>query len=190
MRFIGLCGAIILAWTASAAAQEGGAWAPASCEGLEAGSFEAELLGCDPAALQAGANSSPEPSDQPGREPDAESRPAARADRLHETPERPPVEATAGAERPDETLSQDQVRPTRSAEVEVVEPEVELEDIQPEPEIRDGRGRDDRALRIPNGHWPPPGSCRVWFPDRPPGQQPPPTSCDVEVPEGAVLIRG
>jgi len=57
----------------------------------------------------------------------------------------------------------------------------------------DDRGRRDNGeqagLNIPNGHRPPPGSCRVWYPDRPPGHQPPPTSCDVEVPEGAVLIR-
>jgi hypothetical protein len=36
---------------------------------------------------------------------------------------------------------------------------------------------DDRGYRVPNGHLPPPGECRVWLPDRPPGQQPPPTSC-------------
>ena len=31
--------------------------------------------------------------------------------------------------------------------------------------------------RVPPGHMPPPGLCRVWLPDRPPGHQPPPTSC-------------
>ena len=31
--------------------------------------------------------------------------------------------------------------------------------------------------RIPNGHMPPPGECRVWYPDRPPGHQPPPFKC-------------
>jgi hypothetical protein len=31
--------------------------------------------------------------------------------------------------------------------------------------------------RIPRGHLPPPGECRVWFPDRPAGQQPPPGRC-------------
>ena len=45
-----------------------------------------------------------------------------------------------------------------------------------------------RALNIPEGHYPPPGSCRVWYPDRPAGHQPPPTSCAVQVPAGAVLI--
>lgn len=32
-------------------------------------------------------------------------------------------------------------------------------------------------VRIPPGHLPPPGECRVWYADRPPGHQPPPTSC-------------
>lgn len=46
------------------------------------------------------------------------------------------------------------------------------------------------SVKIPPGHYPPPGSCRVWYPDRPPGHQPPPTSCDVRLPRGAVLVRG
>lgn len=32
--------------------------------------------------------------------------------------------------------------------------------------------------RIPNGHLPPAGSCRIWYPDRPAGDQPPPFKCD------------
>jgi len=49
---------------------------------------------------------------------------------------------------------------------------------------RDGdryyEGRDHREYggRVPSGHLPPPGECRVWVPDRPAGQQPPPTSCE------------
>ncbi|RPI48857.1 MAG: hypothetical protein EHM59_00340 [Betaproteobacteria bacterium] len=27
------------------------------------------------------------------------------------------------------------------------------------------------SVAIPRGHMPPPGACRIWFPDRPPGQQ-------------------
>ncbi|MBB4477507.1 hypothetical protein [Rhizobium etli] len=45
---------------------------------------------------------------------------------------------------------------------------------------RAGDRRDDHrrySYRIPRGHLPPPGSCRVWFYDRPAGHQPPPTSC-------------
>jgi len=34
-----------------------------------------------------------------------------------------------------------------------------------------------RAERIPRGHLPPPGECRVWIPGLPPGQQPPPHRC-------------
>lgn len=30
---------------------------------------------------------------------------------------------------------------------------------------------------VPPGHAPPPGECRVWYPDRPPGQQPAPVDC-------------
>jgi hypothetical protein len=46
-------------------------------------------------------------------------------------------------------------------------------------------------LDIPYGHYPPPGQCRVWFPERPPGQQPPPENCRSirSVPRGAWLIR-
>ena len=48
-------------------------------------------------------------------------------------------------------------------------------------------------LDIPPGHRPPPGECRIWFPDRPPGQQSPPESCrglKHKVPPGAYLVRG
>ena len=46
-------------------------------------------------------------------------------------------------------------------------------------------------LDIPYGHYPPPGECRLWYPDRPPGQQPPPGDCRSlrSVPRGAWLIR-
>jgi hypothetical protein len=43
-------------------------------------------------------------------------------------------------------------------------------------------------LDIPPGHYPPPGECRIWYPDRPPGHQPPPGKCGA-VPPGAWLIR-
>lgn len=47
-------------------------------------------------------------------------------------------------------------------------------------------------LDIPEGYFPPPGSCRIWFPHRPAGQQPPPGDCEelvYEVPAGAWLLR-
>lgn len=49
------------------------------------------------------------------------------------------------------------------------------------------------SFRIPPGHYPAPGMCRVWFPDRPPGQQSPPGECSVlerQVPTGAYLVYG
>jgi hypothetical protein len=49
------------------------------------------------------------------------------------------------------------------------------------------------VLNIPKGHLPPPGKCRIWYPNLPPGQQPPPGDCDnlrYHVPPGAWLIRG
>jgi hypothetical protein len=48
-------------------------------------------------------------------------------------------------------------------------------------------------VEIPRGHWPPPGKCRIWFPDRPPGHQPPPGKCKKlrhRVPLGAYLVHG
>lgn len=50
------------------------------------------------------------------------------------------------------------------------------------------RDRGYTRLDIPPGHYPPPGECRVWFPDRPAGQQPPPEGCRI-VPPGAWAIR-
>lgn len=34
-----------------------------------------------------------------------------------------------------------------------------------------------RRIRVPPGHLPPPGYCRLWYPGRPPGHQPPPRPC-------------
>jgi hypothetical protein len=48
------------------------------------------------------------------------------------------------------------------------------------------------TLDIPPGHLPPPGTCRLWYPDRPPGRQPPPESCGhlrAHAPVGAWLIH-
>ncbi|NUU36896.1 tetratricopeptide repeat protein [Pseudomonas sp. C2B4] len=48
-------------------------------------------------------------------------------------------------------------------------------------------------VEIPRGHLPPPGKCRIWFPDRPPGHQPKPGKCKKlrhRVPAGAYLVHG
>jgi hypothetical protein len=48
-------------------------------------------------------------------------------------------------------------------------------------------------VNVPPGHLPPPGECRIWFPDRPAGHQPPPGDCrelSRKVPRGAVLVEG
>ena len=50
-----------------------------------------------------------------------------------------------------------------------------------------------KRVKIPPGHLPPPGACRIWYPDRPPGHQPPPGDCYAlryQVPPGAILVRG
>jgi hypothetical protein len=50
-----------------------------------------------------------------------------------------------------------------------------------------------QSVDIPSEDLPPPGKCRLWFPDRPPGHQPPPGECyelSHKVPLGAVLIEG
>jgi hypothetical protein len=44
-------------------------------------------------------------------------------------------------------------------------------------------------LKIPEGHYPPPGECRFWYPDKPAGQQPPPVKCDTPAPRGAWVIE-
>jgi hypothetical protein len=34
-----------------------------------------------------------------------------------------------------------------------------------------------RSVRVPPGHYPRHGDCRLWYPDRPPGHQPRPVPC-------------
>lgn len=53
--------------------------------------------------------------------------------------------------------------------------------------------RDGSTFKIPPGHFPDPGSCRIWYPGRPPGQQPAQGACDVldkRVPAEAYLVYG
>jgi hypothetical protein len=51
--------------------------------------------------------------------------------------------------------------------------------------------KDDHEFRVPRGHMPPAGQCRIWYPGTPPGHQPAPDDCRVlsrQVPRGAWLI--
>jgi hypothetical protein len=63
-------------------------------------------------------------------------------------------------------------------------------------EVEKGPGQGhykSRLPKIPPGHMPPPGKCRIWLPGEPPGGQPPPGDClelERQVPPGAWLIRG
>ncbi len=53
--------------------------------------------------------------------------------------------------------------------------------------------RRSRSIRIPPGHLPPPGLCRVWYAGQPPGHQPPPTDCDSAywyAPPGSYIVYG
>jgi hypothetical protein len=48
-------------------------------------------------------------------------------------------------------------------------------------------------VKVPAGHMPPRGKCRIWHRDREPGQQPPPGECHdlrQRVPPDAVLVTG
>ncbi len=48
-----------------------------------------------------------------------------------------------------------------------------------------------RSVRVPPGHYPKRGQCRVWYEGRPPGQQPRPGRCEDlvgRVPRGAFLL--
>lgn len=51
-----------------------------------------------------------------------------------------------------------------------------------------------RLEGVPRGHYPPPGECRIWYPNRPPGHQPPPTDCrslvGVRLEPGAFILHG
>jgi hypothetical protein len=48
-------------------------------------------------------------------------------------------------------------------------------------------------VRVPPGHMPPPGYCRLWYPGVPPGHQPRPERCERlfrarHLPPGAVIV--
>jgi hypothetical protein len=51
-----------------------------------------------------------------------------------------------------------------------------------------------RLEGVPKGHYPPPGECRIWYPNRPAGHQPPPRPCGslagVRLEPGAFILHG
>ena len=62
---------------------------------------------------------------------------------------------------------------------------LQMTSVEPEPAYEE--------VEIPRGYLPPPGKCRIWFPDRPPGHQPAPGKCKklrYRVPSGAYLVHG
>jgi hypothetical protein len=70
------------------------------------------------------------------------------------------------------------------------EPPVVVVDTTPEGKPP-APGHQDLPVKIPRGHFPAPGECRVWLPETPPGKQPKPGDCARivrNVPPGAYLI--
>ena len=54
-----------------------------------------------------------------------------------------------------------------------------------------GRNNTARTLKVPPGHYPRAGQCRLWYSGRPPGQQPAATRCESligRVPRGAFIL--
>lgn len=45
-------------------------------------------------------------------------------------------------------------------------------------------------VTIPSRHFPRPGTCRLWYPDRNAQQQPTVSDCSVTIPYGAMLLKG
>lgn len=188
MRLAIVCGTAMLAFGPFAEAQGVQSWTPPDCASVEAGSLEAALMDC-------------ELSSRPLRDTVVdEDRPSVPGATLAD--ERFDAEPDDGSRMaPDgthghavnEPLEQGNVHPTEGTQT--IRPSFEaLQTEKDKPERfkqEDRRGKKDETagLEIPNGHRPPPGFCRVWYPNRPAGHQPPPTSCDVDVPRGAVLVR-
>ncbi len=70
---------------------------------------------------------------------------------------------------------------------------VRIPETRPAEGVRVSPGDGRPTFRVPPGHYPPPGACRIWDPAVPPGLQPPPGACDElerQVPPGSYLIVG
>ncbi len=135
---------------------------------------------------------------------------AAAEEAVWENPDGSPAGQVAPGEPPSVATDGDEQAPTTApAQVLAPTPEVAPQPapevvLQPAPEVKpqpvlqelpqpDRKKRRRVKARIPPGHMPPPGFCRIWFPDRPPGHQPPPGPCEAlepRVPPGAFIVRG
>lgn len=102
-----------------------------------------------------------------------------------EIEKRQQAEAQAAALR--ERLEQEQARTSQPSWPRDARYEEEPE----EPGMRAAALDTAYEVDIPRGHRPPPGQCRIWFPERAPGKQPPPGDCRQlrqRLPAGAWLI--
>ncbi|MBV2132175.1 tetratricopeptide repeat protein [Pseudomonas sp. MAP12] len=105
-----------------------------------------------------------------------------------EIEKRQQAEARAAALR--ERLSEEQARSSQRRWSRDAEYEDEPEEPGMQAAVLDTTQEAD-IYRIPRGHRPPPGQCRIWFPGRSPGKQPPSGDCRQlrqRVPAGAWLI--
>lgn len=95
----------------------------------------------------------------------------------------------APSQEADRTTASAQVSVDRSGAIGVVR----IPATRPAEGVRVAPGDGRPAFRVPPGHYPPPGACRIWDPAVPPGRQSPPGACDElerQVPSGAYLIVG
>jgi len=89
-----------------------------------------------------------------------------------------------------ERLAQEQARSDQRSWSRDAEYEDDFEETGMQAAVFDTASEAD-IYRIPRGHRPPPGQCRIWIPGRSPGKQPPPGDCRQlrqRVPAGAWLI--
>lgn len=96
--------------------------------------------------------------------------------------------ACAPAARPVDTAAHLAIATEMRDDVEVVELPLELPMTGVTVLPRKGP-----SFRVPLAFVPPPGTCRIWQPERSPNRQMPPGPCEElerDVPEGAVLIYG
>jgi hypothetical protein len=192
-----LCSLAGLALAASAEAQE--LALQRDCAGLSADSFEAVILGCEITALISSSDVVVDelPEEAPWNSVNLDRQPAGSG---NGRPTPPILEAREARLPANLSASGSEIR-----HLDITGSTVELSAPSDETSVSsrgsgaiagvsgpvtDADDQVERLIVIPDQQRPPPGSCRIWFPDQHPGFQRPPTSCDVELPDGAVLIVG